>query len=210
MPDGRLWLKRVGVPSGSYYTQIIDSVCNLIVTYYAQLKEYGRIFRTYVLGDDSLFGVPIDLPYPDPQLFQPHFEKLGMTLSLAKCIVATRADQLEFLGHVARGIRVDRDTAELLRLALFPEHPVSGPAMSLTRITGLLVDSALCSWSIIYLHQAMHAKYRNMILPSEDVFPHESANWLQSVVGLTAPPSELSLIKTWNKQFRIRDRKFSL
>lgn len=111
--------------------------------------------------------------------------------------MATRADQLEFLGHVAKGTRVDRDTAELLRLALFPEQPVSGPAMSISRITGILIDSALCSWPIIHLYQAMLARYRNQVTSETDVFPHESANWLQSVVGLSAAPSELSLVRVW-------------
>lgn len=165
MPDGRIWLKRVGVPSGSYYTQMIDSVVNLIATYYAQLSlqpnVYNRTFTTFVLGDDSIFGIPTDLGYPDPTMFEPHFKELGLTLSPTKSIVANRASELKFLGHVARGTRVDRDSATLLRLALYQEQPVSGPAMSITRITGLLIDSALCSWPLIHLYQTMHAKYRH-------------------------------------------------
>lgn len=197
MPDGRMWLKRLGVPSGSYYTQLIDSAVNLIATYYAQLKVYNTTFKTYVLGDDSLFGVPEELTYPDPALFEPHFQKLGFTLSTAKCIVAERAQDLEFLGHVARGTRVDRETAEMLRLALYPEQEVSGPAMSLSRITGILIDSALCSWPIIHLHKAMTNKYRHLRTNETDQFPHESANWLQSVVNITTKPSELDIVRAW-------------
>lgn len=197
MPDGRMWLKQVGVPSGSYYTQIIDSIANLIVTYYAQIKVYGRTFKTYVLGDDSLFGVPETLQHPDPELFAPYFEEMGMRLSTKKCITAVRAQDLEFLGHVASGTRVDRDTAELLRLALYPEHPVSGPAISIARITGILIDSALCSWPIIHLYQAMKIKHRHEISAEEDFFPHESSNWLNSVVNIPSRPSEVDIVKTW-------------
>lgn len=32
MPDGRMWLKRVGVPSSSYIIQLTDSVVNHIIT----------------------------------------------------------------------------------------------------------------------------------------------------------------------------------
>lgn len=77
-PDDRMWLKRVGVPSGSYYTQLVDSIANLIATYYA------------------------------------------------------------------------RETATLLRLALCPELPVSGPAMSLNRIYMIKLDGVKII--ILYLH----------------------------------------------------------
>jgi len=134
MPDGRMWLKRVGVPSGSYYTQLIDSVVNHIIINYCQLKIYNRTFKTYVLGDDSLFGIPVDLGVPNLEEFSHHLQTLGFTLSTQKCIITKRPENLEFLGHVAKGTRVSRETADLMRLALYPEYPVTGPAISMTRI----------------------------------------------------------------------------
>ncbi|KAK4887477.1 hypothetical protein RN001_003748 [Aquatica leii] len=141
MPDGRMWLKQMGVPSGSYYTQLVDSIANLIAVYYAQLKIYERTFETWVLGDDSIFGIPLDLPHPILEEFATHLHTLGFTLSTTKCEIATRADQMVYLGHSARGTRVSRDTADMMRLALYPETPVTGPAMSIARIKGLFSNN---------------------------------------------------------------------
>lgn len=95
MPDGRMWLKRVGVPSGSYFMQLVDSIVNHIIISYAQLRIYHRTFPTYVLGDDSLFGIPIELGVPDLEQFATHLSTLGFTLSTQKCVIATRPENLD-------------------------------------------------------------------------------------------------------------------
>ncbi len=38
MPDDRMWIKFIGIPSGSCYTQIIGSICNYITMMYVQLQ----------------------------------------------------------------------------------------------------------------------------------------------------------------------------
>lgn len=191
MPDGRLWYKHLGVPSGSYYTQLIDSIANHIVTTYAQLSHYGSAFKTYVLGDDSLFGVPIEFGLPSIDYFRQPALKLGLTIHPEKGVVATRASELEFLGHCAYGTKVNRETAGMMRLALYPEHPVTGPAHSLQRIKGILLDSALNSWPLIHLHQMMMTRYREQ-LQKEDKFTSSEKDWLVAVLGMTEPPSYLS------------------
>lgn len=109
-------------------TQIVDSIVNLIAVFYAQLKIYGKTFKTWVRGDDSLFGIPLSLGRPQPELFVPHFEHLVFALHSHKCIIATRPEELVYLGHAARGSRVSRETADMMQLALYPEYPVQGPA----------------------------------------------------------------------------------
>lgn len=197
MPDGRLWLTHKGVPSGSYFTQLIDSIVNHLACTYAQLCVYGQVFDTSVLGDDSLFGIPVDLGYPTIESFTPAFKRLGFTLSEAKSIVATRPDQLYFLGHCCRHSKVDRETAGMMRLALFPEHPVDGPTTSLNRIKGIMLDSALNSWPIIHLHDLMMMKWRNELDPSLDEFRTTEKDWYQAVLGIGIPPSQINTITTF-------------
>ena len=38
MPDGKMWLKHTGVPSGSFFTSMIDSIVNRICITYAHLQ----------------------------------------------------------------------------------------------------------------------------------------------------------------------------
>lgn len=194
MPDGRLWYKHLGVPSGSYYTQLIDSIANYIVTTYTQLKHYGRSFKTYVLGDDSLFGVPIEFGRPQLDYFRKYALDLGLTIHPEKGIVATKPTDLEFLGHCAYGMKVDRETAGMMRLALYPEHPVTGPAHSLQRIKGILLDSALQSWPLIHLHRMMMTKYRETLRDTQE-FVSTEKDWLVAVLNITEPPSHLDEVK---------------
>lgn len=191
MPDGRLWYKHLGVPSGSYFTQLIDSIANFIVTTYAQLKHYGRSFKTYVLGDDSLFGVPIEFGLPKMEYFAPHAATLGLLIHPDKGCIATRPSELDFLGHCAYGSKVDRETAGMMRLALYPEHPVAGPAHSLQRIKGILLDSALNSWPLIHLHNLMVTRYREFD-PTIDSFITTEKDWFLTVLDVKTPPSHLN------------------
>nr|APG78242.1 RdRp [Hubei partiti-like virus 56] len=197
MPDGRMWLKHVGVPSGSYFTQMIDSIANSIATHYAQLCIYGQMFRTYCLGDDSLFGVPVGFGRPELSTFAEHYAKVGMLLHPDKGIVATRPDQLEFLGHCASGSRVDRETAAMMRLALYPEHPVYGPAQSMNRVKGILLDSAMNSWPMIHLHNIMMSRYRNELMTAEDTFIGSDKDWLIAVLNIAEPPSHINEVTTF-------------
>lgn len=197
MPDGRMWLKHVGVPSGSYYTQMIDSVANSIATHYAQLCTYGQMFETWCLGDDSLFGVPVEFGVPKLETFAKHYAKVGMLLHPDKGLIATRPDELEFLGHCAHGAKVDRETAAMMRLALYPEHPVLGPTQSMNRIKGILIDSACNSWPMIHLHNLMMTKYRNQFEKEEDVYTSSDKDWLVAVLNINEPPSHINEVTTF-------------
>jgi hypothetical protein len=197
MPDGRLWVKHLGVPSGSYYTQMIDSIANYIATTYAQICQYGQSFETHVLGDDSLFGIPVDYGIPKIEDFAKHYNNVGMLVHPDKGVVANNPHELEFLGHCARGSKVDRETAAMMRLALYPEHPVYGPAMSLNRIKGILLDSALNSWPFIHLHDVMMSKWRNELSEAEDKFIGSDKDWLIAVLAIPEPPSHINHVTTF-------------
>lgn len=198
MPDGRMWLKHLGVPSGSFYTQLIDSVANSVVCAYAQLKLYARTFKTKVLGDDSLFGIPYQYGYPDLSRIAVPIKTVGMDLSIQKSIVAQRPDELKFLGHVARNSKIDRDTAEGLRLALYPDREVQDAATSCARIAGLTLNSALNSWPMLHLYRYMTSRYRQQFTEHTPLWTANDKDWLVAVIGIPIQPTELNEVKLFS------------
>lgn len=95
MPDENLYVgKRKGVPSGSFFTQLVDSYVNLVLIFYGALRQ-GLVIpgdRVLVLGDDSIFAVRGNL---DLAVFAKDMADLGMVLHPEKCGVNT----LHFLGY---------------------------------------------------------------------------------------------------------------
>lgn len=159
MPDGRMWLKKLGIPSGSNFTQLIGSVINHIIITFIQIKVWNQAFMTTVLGDDSAFGIPYECGWPDVDKISAVAREMDFILHPQKVVVATRSDQMEFLGYVARGLRVDRDTAKMLRLALYTQYPIASPDESISRMKSLLVDSGMNNWPLHNLVEDMR-KYQ--------------------------------------------------
>jgi len=94
MPDGRLYVgKDRGVPSGSFFTQVIDSVVNLILVYYYlyQRKIRLSIDRLMVLGDDSIFAINEVVELED---IATCLEEVGITLNVSK----SKVDSYHYLG----------------------------------------------------------------------------------------------------------------
>lgn len=118
MPDGHLYTgKKHGVPSGSYFTQMIDSICNVALCYALQHK-CGMQFNDrslYVLGDDVIVQVKS----------QVELEKWAAQLSKWGLILhdddKTRVDELHFLGAVWDMGKPDAPIDELVNKACFPE-----------------------------------------------------------------------------------------
>lgn len=125
MPDGNVYRKSKGVPSGSYFTQLVDSVVNYIVIQYAMLTIVGKPVQDHkilVLGDDSLFGLDRHISLDAVARV---LKAIGFTLNVEKSDVSRFGEPWHFLGHVwVRGI-VDRPVLDLVKRAIFPEKPVN-------------------------------------------------------------------------------------
>jgi hypothetical protein len=158
MPDGNMYKVLVGVPSGSAFTQIIDSVVNLIIIYALQIKFTNRTFETKVLGDDSITVVPP--PAFDLEEARRFCLNTGMKLSIDKSFLTSNFSDILVLGHKFYGSRVTRDEFIVLSLALFTEDPVTNPYDSAIRIASLIVDSGYNSFILIRLYKRILSKFQ--------------------------------------------------
>jgi len=145
---GRLVLgRRGGVPSGSMFTQMVDTLVNALVIEYAipGKKKY------LVYGDDSLVFLGLDVKEATRNL--PDYAKaaleLNITLNLGKSAVYTPRDRAIFLGHydTVHG----RPLEEVLTRLIFPERPYKGmgtAAADSIRVAQYLAESDE-TWSIL-------------------------------------------------------------
>lgn len=117
---GNLIFAHKGVPSGSMFTQIIDSIVNIIMirTY---LKARGITkYDCLIMGDDNIVFTNQQLDLEDLAGYLSHV--FGITMNPMKCSSATWKDEgVEFLSRVWKQNGEWRDPAVLVSKLLYPE-----------------------------------------------------------------------------------------
>ena len=115
MPDGNLYKgKKHGVPSGSYFTQLIDSIVNTMLMGAASsaLKLGVRWDKLLVLGDDVIFA----MQDPNVEEISEFLIKFGITVNISK----TKLEP-HFLGAEWYFGKPFRKFDELLSMSTQPE-----------------------------------------------------------------------------------------
>lgn len=117
MPDGNLYKgKNHGVPSGSYFTQVVDSICNVALCY-ALASRFDLSINErslFVLGDDVLASVVGDV---DLNKWADYLAGMGMKLNVDKTLL----DRAHFLGAFWDKGKPDVPIQEIVNKAVFPE-----------------------------------------------------------------------------------------
>jgi len=154
MPDGKLYIVKTGIPSGSAFTQLIGSICNLFITYAAQNKFLSTTLPTYVLGDDSIFTIKATIPLTLDMLAE-YYKRMGLKLNVEKSLVTTDYLKIYFLGHNFYGSRVTRDEFTSISLALFTEDATIRPQDSIIRVASLIYDCGFNNFGIYKIYQEL-------------------------------------------------------
>nr|UCW41642.1 RNA dependent RNA polymerase [Baringo Partiti-like virus] len=117
--NGERYRKHSGVASGSYFTQLIDSVVNYILIEWMALRQSLKILYCRVLGDDSIMSLnkPFDIDSAAELA-----ESIGMIINVAKSASSRHIHNLSFLGFRINNGRPTKDTFDWLAALAFPEY----------------------------------------------------------------------------------------
>nr|WMY82295.1 RdRP [Diplodia fraxini partitivirus 1] len=181
MPDGRMFRKSRGVPSGSWWTQMIDSVVNYVLVEYLTRCQNVEIRALRVLGDDSAFrsgdNLSLDLASADAA-------SVGMVLHPEKCDVTDNPSQFKLLGTTYRDGHAFRPTDEWFKLALYPESSVSSIGVSFSRLVGLWIGGAMWDSSFCLFMEYYQTCFP---CPEEGWFSKDQRRWLEVIYRGKAP-----------------------
>lgn len=122
-PDGKVYKGRRGsVPSGSMFTQLVDTLCNAVAIEYAMICEKVRKYRYLVYGDDSWTIVNIG---EEPRVFlkkiEQHVRSLGLKMNVDKTVYAAPSVPIVFCGHY--DIKRGRPLQDAIDKLVYPERP---------------------------------------------------------------------------------------
>lgn len=139
LANGERYLKTSGVASGSYFTQLIDSIVNYIILLWLCFDQGITPGEMKVLGDDSIFETHKEL---DMERCTELITSIGMKLNLEKSGYSTNLGDLSFLGYKINDGIPTKPLEDWLASLVYPEQPDRDYDDFASRVLGLFYANA--------------------------------------------------------------------
>lgn len=177
LPDLSIWQKHRGVPSGSAFTSLVDSIANYLIIQYVWIRLTGRgphQSDVMVLGDDSVVGSDI---YIDGDDLRAAASELGVNLNSRKSERVRSGGMVPFLGHHWSQSKPHRTKEETAKRMAFPERQKRRTKRdSVIRAYSFLQDSveAFDVWNDMFPQRVQDVKH-HILMTSAPIGTLESS-----------------------------------
>jgi len=179
MPDGRKFITTHGVPSGTAFTQLIDSIVNHVYVEFVALMQGAAVAHICVLGDDSgFFTDRFDLDQAAKDLDK----YLNVTMHPSKCDDSGDPGDFKLLGYKYVGGYRTRPTHEWFEMALCPEREIKDLATSFGRLYGMWMAGAKHDYRFCRFMEFYQSGYP---VPDTVRIPKEVVRMLNKVLGMS-------------------------
>lgn len=165
MSDGTRYMKHGGVPSGACFTNVIDSIVNMIVMRYLVYEHTNQLpLYDIYLGDDSTIILPYGISLDSlADMAQTTF---GMVLNTAKSSITYRPEHIHFLGYYNRSGQPYKPLDTIIASTVYPERTVRDKVDTITRLIGQ-------AYSCFEPHQTERFFRAAAILANEEDLPSD-------------------------------------
>jgi hypothetical protein len=193
LPTGERFQKFHGVPSGSAFTNIIDTFCNAVATRTALYRQVGLPAKDYYYGDDSTIILRHDQVLDLNALSEQIYQLFGLEMHPDKTLLSDNPDNIHWLGYYARLEGPRRSGEFILASTVFPDREVVLPVDSAARLLGQLY-SCMDPHRAMWFYNAVQHLKETYHLSDELIVDHVRSSGSKAMKYLTTLGLEIAEI----------------